>query len=81
MFRIVIPLGRFSFNEYFLLTGVFSHPLLINFALKSILSVFKLATHSCFLVPFSLEHHFSLFYSEVMSYFGGEVCFLDEAKI
>ena len=50
--------------------------LLIGFSLKSILLDIRIATPVCFLGPFGLEIFFLTLYSEAMSVFEAEVCFM-----
>ena len=57
-----------------------SQSLMIDFSLKSILLDIKIATPTCFLGPFDLGKLFPNFYSEVVSIFEVEVCFLIQQK-
>ena len=54
--------------------------LFIDFHLKPILLDIRVATPACFLDPFDWKISFSTLYSEVMSVFEVEVCFLYAAE-
>ena len=54
--------------------------LLLDFSLKSILLDIRVATPACFLDPYDWKKIFPTLYSEVMSVFEAEMCFLYAAE-
>ena len=55
--------------------------LLTGFSLKSVLLDIRIATPACFLGPFDWKIFSPTFYSEVMSIFEVEMCFLFSAEV